>query len=345
MAGKRQRSNGTWEYVFKRKGVLSEPAYFTFDTEAEGDAYAVRAEALLDQGVVPPAMHAGGAVKTVSGLIEMYGASVRMARSEELLLPVMDSLVGKVRLEMITYTWVENWLESLHEAGKAPSTITKRVGALARIIDWAMRRNLVEMSANPLRLLPKGYGSAGMDRNKSWNGERCRRLEQAEEGAIRTVLTDKKEALLFDMALETAMRLREMVTLKVADIDLSARTVFLHATKNGSRRQIPMSSVLMEKLKVLPDTEYLFQDWYQGGDAKVKEALSNKLSKLFTKRFLKAGCADLHFHDLRHEATSRIYERTSLSDLEVASITGHKGFRMLQRYANLRGSNLAVKLW
>ena len=138
-----------------------------------------------------------------------------------------------------------------------------------------VRDNLLKVYSDIVReqksLLPKGYGSKGFDRNKLWVGERDRRLEATEERAIRSVLADKKEALLFDMALETAMRLSEMFTLKTEDIDLKNRTIFLHR--------------------------------------------------------------------------SRIYERTGLSDLEVASITGHKGFRMLQQYANLRGSTLATRLW
>ncbi len=46
-----------------------------------------------------------------------------------------------------------------------------------------------------------------------------------------------------------------------------------------------------------------------------------------------------------HEATSRFFERTKLSDLQIAKITGHKDPRMLSRYANLRGSDLANQLW
>ncbi len=53
MAGKRRRSNGTWEFIFKRAGVLDKPIYMTFESEAHGDAYAERLEKLLDQGIVP----------------------------------------------------------------------------------------------------------------------------------------------------------------------------------------------------------------------------------------------------------------------------------------------------
>ena len=61
--------------------------------------------------------------------------------------------------------------------------------------------------------------------------------------------------------------------------------------------------------------------------------------------FEAADCADLRFHDLRHEATSRLFERTKLSDIEISRITGHKDPRVLRRYSNLRGSDLAAKLW
>jgi len=91
--------------------------------------------------------------------------------------------------------------------------------------------------------------------------------------------------------------------------------------------------------------EYLFHEWWKGGTDDERDFIANRLSHRFGKRFGKAGCPDFRFHDLRHEATSRIYERTSWTDLQVASITGHKGFRMLQRYANLRGSSLVSAIW
>jgi len=57
----------------------------------------------------------------------------------------------------------------------------------------------------------------------------------------------------------------------------------------------------------------------------------------------RTGIDDLHFHDLRHEAVSRLFER-GLSMMEVASISGHKSLSMLQRYTHLRAEDLAAKL-
>ena len=57
----------------------------------------------------------------------------------------------------------------------------------------------------------------------------------------------------------------------------------------------------------------------------------------------RAGISDLRFHDLRHEATSRFFEK-GLNVMEVASIKGHKDQRMLQGYTHLRAEDLALKL-
>ncbi len=53
--------------------------------------------------------------------------------------------------------------------------------------------------------------------------------------------------------------------------------------------------------------------------------------------------ADLHFHDLRHEAVSRFVEM-GLSDQEVSAISGHKSMQMLKRYTHLRAEDLVERL-
>lgn len=57
-----------------------------------------------------------------------------------------------------------------------------------------------------------------------------------------------------------------------------------------------------------------------------------------------AKIEDLTFHDLRHEATSRLFENTDLDLLEIAEITGHKSLQMLKRYTHLRSARLAERL-
>lgn len=352
MATKRRRSNGSWEYCFQRKGVLERRVYLTFDSEAEGDPFAARIEAVLARGVVPVEL-SGGKVETLGGLLERYEKTT-LAQSDVELLPTLVKRVGETRVEVLSYSWVEEWVTTMQAEGLSPSTLTKRVGLLARCVDWALRRALLSLSQNPLRLLPRGYATRGrVAKEKSWSGERDRRLDPAEERAIRSVLTEKKgryeELVLFEIALESAMRLREIYTLTWDQVDFVMRTLFLDKTKNGDKRQVPMSSPLLRVLreyKVGSTSESLFPDFWDGTiDPRKLRAITCRLSHRFASRFAEAGCPDLRFHDLRHEATSRLYERTSLSDVQISSITGHKDLRMLRRYANLRGSDLATRLW
>lgn len=57
------------------------------------------------------------------------------------------------------------------------------------------------------------------------------------------------------------------------------------------------------------------------------------------------GIDDLNFHDLRHEATSSLFERTRLSETVIMRITAHHSQRMPMRWVNMRAPNLADSLW
>ena len=345
MASKRQRANGVWEYQFERKGLLPR-TYRTFDTEDEGDTYALQIDMLLDKGIVPVELMSAK-FKTISDLLSTYSVSEALSPSSEALVPTLCNTIGDVRVHRIGNAWLDTWVETMQKT-LAPTTLKKRVELLARAVDWGIRKELLPLNKNPMRFLPRGYAGRVV-RGESWDGQRDRRLraDGTEERAIRKVLLGKEEHLLFDMALESAMRLREMYTLTRDQVDIEKETIFLDKTKNGDKRQVPMTSVLKKLLvDYLPTVEDRLFSWWDGTLTTVYlDNLSSKLSQRFARRFEKAGCPDLHFHDLRHCSISRIYERTTLTDVEVAKISGHKDPRMLSRYANIRGSTLAKKLW
>lgn len=313
MATKRQRANGTWEFCFQKKGVLSSRVYFTFDTEAEGDAYAQIAEEALARGVVPPEM-GEARLDTLQHLFDAYELSGAATKSDAEMFGIVGAAIGATRLIDMNYDWVERWALGLAK-NLSPSSIKKRVEFLGRALAWAMRKDKITLLHNPVKQLPKGYATKDVPKERLWAGERDRRLEkravwvngveyQTEEGAIRSVLTDKKEALLFDMALETAMRLREMFTLEVGQIDLNARTIFLDKSKNGHKRQVPISSVLFRLLG--PELEggaqeEVFFPFWNGKES--PDLVTNRMSHRFATRFSQAGCGDLRWHDLRHEAS------------------------------------------
>lgn len=159
--------------------------------------------------------------------------------------------------------------------------------------------------------------------------ERDRRLGIEEEARIREVLADRPVDLtFFTLALETAMRMRECYTLDLTQVNLDQRTIDLDRSTNGDRRQVPLSSTAIRAL-----ADHLTND---------RAAIKERSGRLF---LYWSGAPTLHFQDLRHEATCRLYEKTKLTDVLIARLTGHRDLRQLKRYASLRGSDLASHLW
>lgn len=340
MATKRYRGK-RWHYTVRRKSLLPQPIYLSFEDEAEGDRYVARLEALLDKGHVPE----GFAEKRKDRILTVRDAIIRYTRGNPALkdrdvIRVLESRWGEVRLDELTYSWCEGWIRAMQAVDRlSPSRIRKFKGSLQRCLTWIQAHHPDALPAgNPLALLPKGY-SAHADRD---DVERDRRLEPEEEEAIRAVLAGKRPelTLMFELALETGMRMREIYTLTWDQIDIPRLTVFLDKTKNGDKRQVPLSSVAARVLEQAGPGDGPVFPW-SGPPARVTSRLSTRWGRIFEA----AGCPDLRFHDLRHEATSRLFERTDLSDIEIAKITGHRNPRMLMRYANLRGSALAGRLW
>lgn len=386
MATKRQRPSGSWEYTVRRKGILPKAVSLTFDNEADGDAYCARLETLLDQGIVPDELANQSAdIITVADAIRSYRLTVAVAKSDKPMLDAVWARVGDVKLRSVNYQWAEDWVRKMkQEQHLAPSTIRHYVGSLARCLDWLMRRPGSSFVSNPLRLQPKRY-STYTDADKAvvlgaggsvqeGDNSRDRRLRPGEEVAIRDIIAGSKPLgrqrplelkyqaaliLLFELSLETAMRLREMYTLTLDQIDVSRRTVFLDKTKNGDKRQVPLTTVAIQAITTYQNAvvkgeggmqgwngEGRLFPWWEGETDPVRLGkISNRLSGQFARIFSAAGCVDLRFHDLRHEATSRFFERTRMSDLQISKITGHKDPRMLSRYANLRASDLATMMW
>lgn len=370
MAGKIRRTNG-WQYVFKRAGVLDKPIYMTFADEAEGDVFAARLDALLDRGIVPSEFKSQNRPLTIDQLVGLYERDAHPSPKDRSALGTILATRGDAPLTSINASWVDDWVSEMKRVEKlAPATIRSKVGALARCSDWGIRKGYLVMPDHPLRTLPDGYAQytktdvalAGVKRE---DVERDRRLEKDEYEKILSVIEHgvlarkqrplklkNKEALrtMFVVAVESAMRMREIYTLTLGQIETPKRTIFLDKTKNGSKRQVPMSSVALaeltdhlKKFKGAEPTQRVFPFW--DGDTKSLAATSDYLSKLFNSIFHQAGCQNLVFHDLRHEATSRLFERTKLTETAIMKITGHKSHRMLMRYSNLRGSTLADDLW
>jgi integrase len=165
------------------------------------------------------------------------------------------------------------------------------------------------------------------------NGKpRDRRLQGNEAKLLLKNLSGEARRV-FEFAIETAMRRSEILGLQWKDIDLTIPCAFLYDTKNGEARAVPLSP---HAIKILKEHRGL-------GEAKVFDISERELRKAWEDARTAAKIPDLRFHDLRHEAASRLFEK-GLNVMEAASVTGHKTLSMLKRYTHLNPSDIAKKL-
>jgi hypothetical protein len=122
--------------------------------------------------------------------------------------------------------------------------------------------------------------------------------------------------------------------LKWEHLNLKTRIAHLPETKNGSKRDVPLSIAARDVVISM------------GVKSKGRVFGYTKCGIKSTWRFmlLKLGIEDLHFHDLRHEAISRLFEKGTLEMMEIAAISGHKSLSMLKRYTHLKAQKLVSKL-
>lgn len=136
------------------------------------------------------------------------------------------------------------------------------------------------------------------------------------------------------LAVETAMRQGEIINLLWENINLKTGVAHLPQTKNGTKRDVPLSIRSREalvQLGVKPRGQVFYYT-------------SNGIKSTWRFMMQKLAIEDLNFHDLRHEACSRFFELGTLDIMEVAAISGHKSLAMLKRYTHLRASKLVRKL-
>ncbi|MCS6503837.1 site-specific integrase [Burkholderia thailandensis] len=126
------------------------------------------------------------------------------------------------------------------------------------------------------------------------------------------------------LAIETGMRAGEIVKLRWEQIDLANHTIRLNLTKNGHARSVPLSERAEAAIRALPRSIH--------GGRLTSFYDSRGLSAAFRRACERAGVVGLRFHDLRHEAASRLAPHMPASTL--AKVMGWKTLQMAMRYYN-----------
>ncbi|KAK48593.1 recombinase, partial [Caballeronia jiangsuensis] len=256
-----------------------------------------------------------------------------------------------------------------------PATVLRRLSVLSHVFNIARKEWGMDSLSNPIELIRKPQPNNARTRRIAVNnasvstvgGEESDSQRPTQDDELERVAKASGSALLPSiiwLAVETAMRRGEIVSLLWVNVDLNRRVVHLPSTKNGDARDVPLSSRAVAVLQALKDardhTKDDASDVDEGGAGRVFEIRSDAVTRAFERAVTRARklyvdefkainhrpdgkfLTDLRFHDLRHEATSRLASIFPMH--ELTKITGHKDPRMLMRYYHPRAEDLAKRL-
>ncbi|HDR8961595.1 TPA: site-specific integrase [Burkholderia vietnamiensis] len=370
----RKRGQYQWEAQVRRRGYPAQSK--TFTTKAEAEAWANMIESEMSRGVWVSRSEAEAT--TLFEALKRYEEEVSLSKkgaaqessviktcqavdlAKRPLATIRSADIAKLRDE-----WLKNY---------KPATVLRRLAVLSHVFNIARKEWGMESLTNPVELVRKPQPNnartrriaAGDPSTVAPGGEEPESERGAQDGELERVARASGSALLppiIWLAVETAMRRGEIVSLLWMHVDLNRCVVHLPSTKNGNARDVPLSSRAVAVLQALKDSYDAKSNPTEDGESdadRVFEIRSDAVTRAFERAVARARkiyvdecraaklkpdgkfLTDLRFHDLRHEATSRLASIFPMH--ELTKITGHKDPRMLMRYYHPRAEDLAKKL-
>jgi integrase len=320
----------------------------TFNSKADAQRWAREQEVQLDQNVRPSAVRH----LTFAELVEAYVAGV----GEEKLKPTRRNTIkrlkehlGHLRIEEINKREVINFMQRRERDGAGPVTLTTDFTYLSTVlryggamVDAEKETAIALMQVRSAKDVLKYANRVGSARRRD------RRPTEAELLLLRDEFAKhvKMKPPMWDIvlfAICSCMRLGEIVKIRWDDLDLQSKMVVVRDRKDpkakiGNDDRVPLLNgpVIIEGSVCDPLEIILRQSRISD---KIFPFLENKVSFYFTSAVKNKNIGDLHFHDLRHDGISRLFE-AGYEIQEVSMVSGHKTWEHLKRYTNLRPETL-----
>ena len=321
-----------WQAHVRRRGYPTQVR--TFNTRAKAEAWASIVESEIARGVFVSRTEAE-ATSLAEGL-QRYQEEVvptkkqsdrerrRVGELIRQLGPLARRPLAGIRgKDIVTY------IKDRAARGAGPNTVRLDLALLSHLFNTARTAWGMESLTNPVDLV-KGQ-------RPKLPGGRTRRLVDDEEARLLAAATTYGGEIgpIITWAIETAMRRGEIAAMRWERINWQTHvlTVPWEETKTSEARGVPLSRAALAVLESLP----------RKVDGLVWSLRPDSISQAFERVCKAAAIEGLTFHDLRHEAASRLTER-GLGPLEVKAITGHKTMQMLGKYTHLRAEDLVGKL-
>ena len=331
-AGKR-----VWQAHIRRRGYPAQVR--TFDTKAEAEAWAAIIESEIARGVF--VCRAEAERTTLAEALGRYEEEISPRKKATTAACERDrirawagSSLSQRSLASIRGKDVADAVRDMEGRGLSPNTIRLHLALLSHLFNIARTAWGMESLSNPVDLVKGQRPKLPGGRTRRLVGdEQVRLLASAEDYGRKAPHGAGNIKGIIPWAIETAMRRGEIAAMRWEHLDRKAKVLLVPETKNGTPRRVPLSAAAIAVLDGLP----------RRIDGLVWGVQPNSISQAFERVCKAAGIEGLTFHDLRHEATSRLFEK-GLNPMQVAAITGHKTLQMLKRYTHLRAEDLVGML-
>lgn len=335
-----QRESGYWQARIRRKGWPAQSKTFRIRSDAE--AWARSVESDMDRGSFVSSVAAERSLfSDIANTFETDFAPYHYRGDGwKNKLDRLRARLGSYSLTSITadrVAWYRDQrLKDPDPRYKDPKVAPRISGATVKT-ELDLLSKVLDVASKEFRIpLPQG-NPVSMIRKPTGNPARDRRLTAGEYDALIVACTRSQNKWLtpaVKLSVETAMRQGELLGLAWKDVQLSKRICYLRETKNGEARAVPLSSRATAIMQELP----------KDITGSVIPQNNKTLQTVFATACKRAGIVNFHWHDLRHEALSRLAERGDLSVLELSAISGHKTLRLVQMYVQMHATTLAQKL-
>ena len=326
MASFRQRG-GKWQARVIRDGYPDQSK--TFESKADAEKWARALESEIDKGQF---VNVSEAQRTTLGnviaryLVEVTPSMKGVTEDTIRLKAIMRKPIARWSMANLSAARIAAYRdERLKEV--SAGTVIRELAYLSAIINHSRREWGINVP-NPVQMVRKPQSPQA--RSRVLSDEEVSKLLQALEPSGRKSHWTKP---VVQLALATAMRRGELLSLRWEHIDLQGRTAFLPDTKNGDSRTVPLSSVAVQVLAELPRH-------ISGVVIPVKYFT---LEAAFKRGVRRSGLDGVRFHDLRRTAITRMAEKLP-NVIELAAVSGHKSLMVLKRYYRPTAMDLAKKL-
>lgn len=323
MATFRKRSN-RWQARIRRTGYPD--IVKTFISHSDAVSWARDIESKIDKGTYLTHEDPKGTVFSI--LLNRYLNQVTLLKKHPKpevyrIKTWLKSPLASRYIETLKSSDFALWRDLRLKQGMAGNTVKLELAVISHLYFVARAEWGFEGLDNPIRYIRKPKIAKG----------RNRRVTDEEIELLIKHTGSGDLPVIIKLAIETGMRRGEIASINWKDVNFQQRTIQLWDTKNGEDRKVPLSTKAVELLQNIPRRE----------DGKLFGMNAHAITYAFIRASKRCGLVDLHFHDLRHEATTRLSEKLP-NILELSAVTGHKELKMLKRYYHPKAEELALKL-